>query len=345
MSVRLTIKMRGEPGGADKAQVVVLDDDVITFGRDEACEVRLQEQAVSREHARIWREDSLFFLQDLNSHYGTSVNGARLPKGEKRLLTNGDTIVIAQFDVVFDRVAGVEKGEERTGHTRFISANVVRGVMQGLANGDAPYLRVMNGPRDGQKISIGAAQEYIVGRDETADIMLDDDLVSRRHVKIRRDWAGVSVEDLGSRNGLKVNKRRVTRVTLKDRDEVQIGSVKLLFIDPGEIRDAPVVMPANDDERTGVLDEPSPEEPVAQAADAEGTLADLEPETPQEPEFVSQPMSAAETGVEAVGEDEDQTDDKRRFDLSNRRNVLMLGAVAIGVLVALIMLGLLFAGA
>ena len=156
MSVRLTIKKRGEPGGADKAETVVLNEDVITIGRSETCDVRLAQTAVSREHARIFREDSLFFLQDLNSAYGTSINDTKVPKGEKRLLNNGDTILIAQFDVTFDRVAEVEEGEERTGHTRFISRNVIRNVMQGIASGEDPYLRVMNGPRDGQKIAIGA---------------------------------------------------------------------------------------------------------------------------------------------------------------------------------------------
>ena len=74
--------------------------------------------------------------------------------------------------------------------------------MRGLsAGGEQPYFRIMNGPREGERIEIADAQEYIIGRDETADIIFKDDLVSRRHVKVRRDWSGVHVEDRGSRNG------------------------------------------------------------------------------------------------------------------------------------------------
>src|SRR6266436_3858349 len=116
MSVRLTVKQRSEQGGADKPSVVMLDDDVITLGRDQTCQVVLAQQAVSRSHARISRDGSLFFVEDLGSSYGTQINGSKLPKGEKHLLRNGDVIVIAQFDVTFDRIAA-EKAGENAGNT------------------------------------------------------------------------------------------------------------------------------------------------------------------------------------------------------------------------------------
>ena len=103
MSVRLTVKQSSEAGG--QATEHVLDDAVITLGRDKTCQVVLAQQAVSRTHARITQEGNLFFLEDLGSAYGTQINGKPLPKGEKRLLRNGDVIVIAQFDVRFDKVA------------------------------------------------------------------------------------------------------------------------------------------------------------------------------------------------------------------------------------------------
>src|SRR5438874_1876899 len=105
MSVRLVVKQRSEAGGADKGAEVILDSELITLGRDKSCEVVLAQQAVSRAHARISRDGSLFFIEDLGSAYGTQINGQMLPKGEKRLLRNGDVIAIAQFDVTFDRVA------------------------------------------------------------------------------------------------------------------------------------------------------------------------------------------------------------------------------------------------
>jgi pSer/pThr/pTyr-binding forkhead associated (FHA) protein len=208
MSVRLTVKQRSEQGGADKPSVVMLDDDVITLGRDQACQVVLAQQAVSRSHARISRDGSLFFVEDLGSSYGTQINGQKLPKGEKHLLRNGDVIAIAQFDVTFDRVAEGSTADGNPGNTQFVARKVVKDVMRGLAaGGEQPYFRIMNGPREGERIEIADAQEYVIGRDEGADIIFKDDLVSRRHVKVRRDWSGTHVEDLGSRNGIKINKK------------------------------------------------------------------------------------------------------------------------------------------
>jgi pSer/pThr/pTyr-binding forkhead associated (FHA) protein len=231
MSVRLTVKQSSEAGG--KATEHVLDDAVITLGRDKSCQVVLAQQAVSRNHARITQEGNLFFLEDLGSAYGTQVNGKPLPKGEKRLLRNGDVIVIAQFDVRFDKVADLPHDVESQ-KTSFVARNMVKDVMRGLSGGEERYLRVMNGPREGERLEINDAQEFVIGRDDSADVIFRDDLISRRHVKVRRDWSGTHVEDLGSRNGIKVNRKRTNHKTLRDGDELEVGGVRFVYVCPSE---------------------------------------------------------------------------------------------------------------
>ncbi|RKI00112.1 FHA domain-containing protein [Corallococcus sp. AB038B] len=239
MSVRLTVTQRSEAGGAS-GQEVVLDDSVITLGRDKTCQVVLPQQAVSRNHARIIQEGTLYFLEDLGSAYGTKINGKALPKGEKELLRNGDVIAIAQYDVRFDKV--VEIAPDVSDKTSFLARGILKDAMRGLAGGEERFLRYMNGPREGQRIEISEAQEHVFGRDEKeADVILKDDLVSRKHAKVRRDWSGTHVEDLGSRNGIKVNKKRVNRKALKDGDELEIGATRFVYVDPAEPPDEPAV--------------------------------------------------------------------------------------------------------
>ncbi|MFB1482007.1 FHA domain-containing protein [Corallococcus sp. RDP092CA] len=239
MSVRLTVTQRSEAGGASGKEVV-LDDSVITLGRDKTCQVVLPQQAVSRNHARISQEGTLYFLEDLGSAYGTKINGKALPKGEKELLRNGDIIAIAQYDVRFDKV--VEIAPDVSDKTSFLARGILKDAMRGLAGGEERFLRYMNGPREGQRIEISEAQEHIFGRDEKeADVILKDDLVSRKHAKVRRDWSGTHVEDLGSRNGIKVNKKRVNRKALKDGDELEIGATRFVYVDPAEPPDEPAV--------------------------------------------------------------------------------------------------------
>lgn len=297
MSVRLLVRQRSEEGGADKATEVILDDEVITIGRDKGCQLVLSQQAVSRNHARISRDGSLFFLEDLGSAYGTRINGQSLPKGEKRLLRNGDVIAIAQFDLTFDRVADQPKGQD-LGSTAMVARHVVKDVLKGLSTAkENPYFRVMNGPKEGQRIEIQDAQEIIVGRDETCDVVLKDDLVSRRHCKIRRDWSGTHVEDLNSRNGIKVNKKRTSRRTLKDRDELEIGGIRLLYLDPSEVREAPVVLP-EDDEVAATTQEPAPSE-EEKAAMRRAAEQAQEEEAAEESPSEEGKETAAEEGEEA----------------------------------------------
>jgi len=63
-----------------------------------------------------------------------------------------------------------------------------------------------------------------IGRGRDNSIVLDDMLVSRRHVRITADADGLVLEDLGSRNGTYVNGRRVERTHLSEGDRIGIGA-------------------------------------------------------------------------------------------------------------------------
>jgi pSer/pThr/pTyr-binding forkhead associated (FHA) protein len=299
MSVRLLVKQKNQEGSSDKGTEVVLDEEEILLGRDKACQVVLAEHAVSRSHAKITRDGALCFLEDLGSAYGTRLNGKGLPKGEKRLLRNGDIINIAQFDLTFDRISDVPKGAGRGEKTSMVARQAVKDVMRGLGSNEGPYLRVMNGPKEGERIPLAEAAELTFGREEGADIVLKDDLVSRRHAKIRRDWSGTHMEDLGSRNGIKVNKKRVQRKTLHDKDEVEVGGVRFLYVDPAEVRDPPVVLPA-EDESEGV--DPTVAKDPEEIAQEEAAPPEEEAPPPEE-EAPPEPQMEGEDGMGMEGDE------------------------------------------
>ncbi len=71
-----------------------------------------------------------------------------------------------------------------------------------------------------------------IGRNPEADVFLDDRSVSRSHVElIREDDGGYRLEDLGSRNGTFVNRRRVESLRLEDGDEIQVGVYALGYLE------------------------------------------------------------------------------------------------------------------
>lgn len=65
------------------------------------------------------------------------------------------------------------------------------------------------------------------GRHPDADIFLDDPTVSRRHAEFRIDNGEVHVVDVGSLNGIYVNREPVESAALTNGDEVWIGKFRL----------------------------------------------------------------------------------------------------------------------
>lgn len=73
--------------------------------------------------------------------------------------------------------------------------------------------------------------EFVVGRNASCQLSLDDPLVSRRHAVLTVRADTVTVEDLGSRNGVSVNGERIAgRMLLRPGDKVQIGSQEMVLV-------------------------------------------------------------------------------------------------------------------
>ncbi len=72
--------------------------------------------------------------------------------------------------------------------------------------------------------------EYLIGRDADCALSLDDPLVSRHHALVRIAGKIATIEDLGSRNGIEVNGRRVVSdCRLADGDRLRLGKQQLMF--------------------------------------------------------------------------------------------------------------------
>jgi pSer/pThr/pTyr-binding forkhead associated (FHA) protein len=337
MSIRLLVKQRGTPGGAQGTEIV-LEQGIVTLGRDSSCQVVLSEHAVSRNHARITREGSLCFLEDLGSAYGTSVNGQRLPEREKRLLRNSDVIAIAQFDLVFEDIPDLRMLSEKTS---LVTRQAVKDAVQGLT-GAEPFFRIMNGEREGERIEVVNAKELVIGRDPACDLIIEDALISRRHVKIRRDWAGTHAEDLQSRNGIKVNNRRTSHRTLKDKDELQIGNFRLLYVDPSEVKEATGDIPLGN---PGSAPKSAPQEPVKEAS-IPGQAPPQAPGAP--PPLLPQQVPGTTQGGNVAGEKADDFEEEDPPKVENPRTsarnrmiavaaMALLGLLALGITIAMLM--------
>jgi pSer/pThr/pTyr-binding forkhead associated (FHA) protein len=72
------------------------------------------------------------------------------------------------------------------------------------------------------------------GRHPGSSIFLDDITVSRRHAEFQREKDQFRVVDVGSLNGTYVNRQPVDSAALVNRDEIQIGKFRLIFLNRPE---------------------------------------------------------------------------------------------------------------
>ena len=72
--------------------------------------------------------------------------------------------------------------------------------------------------------------QIIIGRDEDADMQLDNLTVSRRHALVSYSGSEFIIEDIGSSNGTIVNGTSIDRATpLHDRDVINLGNEMITF--------------------------------------------------------------------------------------------------------------------
>lgn len=87
---------------------------------------------------------------------------------------------------------------------------------------------------DGSQVTLPLTEEVMtVGRDEDANLRVDEPLVSRLHARIERRGERFFVLDLGSTNLTRVNGEVVAEHELKDGDEIRFARACCVFRAPG----------------------------------------------------------------------------------------------------------------
>lgn len=78
-----------------------------------------------------------------------------------------------------------------------------------------------------------------VGRGESADIVIEDAALSRRHFLISRDGKGYILKDLNSQNGTWVDGKRAEIIPLRHHDCIVAGRTLFLFAEARQPRTGP----------------------------------------------------------------------------------------------------------
>lgn len=104
----------------------------------------------------------------------------------------------------------------------------------GPASRRALALRFISGKYQGGEFPLENGQEIVVGRSSDLDMVLVEEMVSRRHARIQVRDGMITIQDLGSTNGTFVNGEKIRHAQLREGDRVLIGTsiLKVVAIGP-----------------------------------------------------------------------------------------------------------------
>lgn len=91
-------------------------------------------------------------------------------------------------------------------------------------------LRFISGKYQGDEFPLNMEREVVIGRGSDVDMVLVEDMVSRRHARIVTREGHVTIQDLDSTNGTFVNGEKVREAHLKEGDRILIGTSILRLI-------------------------------------------------------------------------------------------------------------------
>jgi diguanylate cyclase (GGDEF)-like protein len=80
--------------GPEQGRSLALSGNPVQIGRGLANDVRLNESSVSRNHAKIFRDNNQYYIEDLRSRNGTWINGNVIESGQKVQVQEGVPIAV-----------------------------------------------------------------------------------------------------------------------------------------------------------------------------------------------------------------------------------------------------------
>ena len=174
--------------------------DGLVIGRDpDHADVVIYSARTSRRHCRISAAGKGWQIQDLDSTNGVYVNGERI--GKERMLTVGDVI--------------------------------------GLGRADPPDFELISAGGNLRSLTLPSAERWTIGRALDCDIALPTDpTVSHHHAELRCENGRLTIRDLNSLNGIRIDGRSCARKspqTLKNEEWLELGNSRLavLHLDNG----------------------------------------------------------------------------------------------------------------
>ena len=217
--------------GPRMGQTVYMGTETLNIGRSPDNDIVVDDPTVSRHHARVAFDGNQYFVEDLSSTAGTTINGRKVGRGA---VPGGGTVKLGDTEFVFNRNANRSPEPLRASAPTPSADNQNSTKVIGKRQ-TASWLAVTEGPDTGGTLQLSAGDNFI-GRGQDNDFVLGDSYVSSRHAMIRVVDGKSYVYDVGSRGGTVVNGKRVGGHRIYPDSMIRLGETLLcpMSVDPVE---------------------------------------------------------------------------------------------------------------
>jgi pSer/pThr/pTyr-binding forkhead associated (FHA) protein len=213
---------------------IPIDKAIITIGRNPACDIQIDNLAVSVSHARILKEGEGFVIEDMGSLNGTFLGGKRITRSE---LSDGAEFAIGKHTLVFfSQAEKPRKPRPLLDETMILDTRKHREMSGKAAKPESPFpggevgiLKVVAGSAEKPSYEL-TGPFATIGKAEGSDIRIRGIFAPSIAALIHRTGEGyfVSPPEKGKRPRLNGEPVR-GRTALFEGDTLEAGGVKLVF--------------------------------------------------------------------------------------------------------------------
>ncbi|MEO3927786.1 FHA domain-containing protein [Micromonosporaceae bacterium B7E4] len=239
-------------GAPDGERRVTPAEGALRVGRDPLCRIVVDDPRVSREHLELWYQAGRWRMRDLGGRNGTYTPAGRVSEldltgpVEVRLGGSDGPRLILRPAPAPPQVAPPPLGPPPPTMAAAAAPPGPPGTDPGTPGPPpvTPAADTSSTGTSGRRFEAGRVPSATyqpdrrtrIGRAPDNTIVLDDLLVSRYHAELLRTPAGLTLVDLGTRNGTFVNGRRVSTAELRPGDLLSFGRHQLV-VDAAELRE------------------------------------------------------------------------------------------------------------
>jgi pSer/pThr/pTyr-binding forkhead associated (FHA) protein len=231
-------------------KVINIKSGTMVIGRNASCDIILDDEMISSQHAKLRFSDGIIKLKDLNSTNGTYVNGKKI----------NESVLFDGYDISFDMVSfklkalpsssspktkirsavSIDKPESKPAPAPDAFKPAPDAFKMERAPDDPPQnfsleskasLEIIQGQSNKPRYNLEGGS-FIFGRLGTSDIALQDEAVSNFHALLSRIDDQWILKDYGSANGTYINNIQITRQALKHGDSIRLGHTVIRYTDP-----------------------------------------------------------------------------------------------------------------